>query len=86
MTVNRDGCAALCVLFCISLTANVVSSQTPLSFSFMLARPVDNGIVEQDTSGVAPAVDLALQTINNDTTVLNGYVLGYEDELNSQVQ
>ncbi len=84
MTVRGEGLAALFVLICISLTA--VYGQTDIDFSFMLSKPEDNDAVEQDTSGVAPAVTLAVDAINDDITLLDGYLLRNENVLNSKVQ
>ena len=59
---------------------------TDLYFAFMVAKPLDGEPIEQDTSGVVPAVRLALETINNDSSVLNGYRLTHGGVvLNSQV-
>ena len=52
----------------------------------MVAQQVNNTLLEQDTSGVIPAVKLALEAINSDPYILPGYYLTYENELNSEVR
>ena len=48
-------------LYVLLVAGNVLAdNHTDLYFSFMLSRAVDGVAVEQDTSGVAPAVKLAL--------------------------
>ncbi len=84
MALSRHVFLTAVTLFYTLLGAGgVVSAQkTDLYFSFMLSS---GSTVEQDTSGVAPAVDIALDAINNDTTVLNDYRLNYSAVLNSEV-
>lgn len=64
-----------------------VSAQTDLYFSFMLSQSSDGvtSNVEQDTSGAASAVAVALDAINNESSILEGYRLIHSDVLNSQV-
>ena len=69
-------------LFFYTLLGDGAAQKTDLYFSFMLSS---GSTVEQDTSGVAPAVDIALDAINNDSTVLNDYRLNYSAVLNSEV-
>lgn len=79
---------ALVRVYVIALLSMVhCNAQKDLYFSFMLSQSTDGvtSSIEQDTSGVATAVSIALETINNDSSILEGYRLMYGDILNSQV-
>lgn len=61
-----------------------VTADVNITFAFMVAQQVNNTPLEQDTSGVIPAVKLALEAINSDPYILPGHYLTYGDELNSE--
>jgi len=56
------------------------SNKTQLYFSFITAHS------EQYTAlGAVPAIDLALQRINNDSTILPGYNLSYTNDVGNSL-
>ena len=55
-------------------------SRIPLYFSYITTKTGD-----YVGSGAIPAVDLALEQINNDSSILPNYILQYTDILDSNV-
>ena len=79
----------LSILFLFSLQLPYVKSQDGnITFIFMLSRPSTEGsfLLEENTAGVQPAVDMALDYINERDGLLSDYSLSYgEVAVNSQV-
>ena len=59
------------------------SANVNVSFVFMNS---EGATVDVDTAGAVPAVDMALEIIDNTTDLLPGYSLDYERALNSKVK
>lgn len=67
----------------------VKSEDGNITFIFMLSRPSTQRefLLEENTAGVQPAVDMALDYINERVDLLSDYSLSYgEAALNSQVR
>ena len=79
----------LSILFLSFLQLPYVKSQDGnITFIFMLSRPSTEGsfLLEENTAGVQPAVDMALDYINERDGLLSDYSLSYgEVAVNSQV-
>ena len=65
------------------LMLEVCSAMTQHNLTFMLVTSF--GQFGFNSSGIIPAADLALEDINNDSSILQGYKLMYDKVRDSQV-
>ena len=72
---------ALLFVACLNATASSVNETQELFFSYITTI----NSVQFEASGGIPAVDLALEEINNSSFVLANYTLKYETVLDSKV-
>lgn len=76
----------LLILCCLQQVHSTDANITNITFIFMLSAPKNGTPVQQNTESVGPAVDMALEAINGDSSLLPGYQLTYGGvQLNSQV-
>lgn len=74
--------AALMTMFACVTAQN----RTTLHFVFMISGLDSSGeVVEQNTAGVLPAVEMAIQQINDNPFLLPGYRLNYSAVLETNV-
>lgn len=80
-------CLFLAILCCLQQVHSADANVTNITFIFMLSAPKNGTLVQQNTESVGPAVDMALEAINGDSSLLPGYRLSYGGvQLNSEVQ
>lgn len=90
MLLRKTSCAVASLttlLVWLQLCCNS-SAQEPVQFVFMISTSTNDTPVEKDTSGAVPAVEMALEQINNQADLLEGYKLEMSagSPINSEVK